>query len=357
MKNVIIISLAMFSISSLSANLWKPMGLMNNEERRQRLGDEFLKNYNIIENSAHIVDLFSNRLISEDNMNRDLLTPGIHTTLLPDFGRSFSFDGTIDVDFCNYLSNIKNENITILMPAFGVGRSIMDIISINPNAKIIANDLQDTRKFLNKLLSDYEYSGEQINYLLGDIVSKIQELKDDSIDIIYTPNLIHFLSPFEVRNLLCEFNRVLKLQGKIYISWRNSSYEFEKTSEMLHKWEIPYPRYIDENYFSWIDATIILPYNNLSINDMEKHTEKSQLLILKSGIEYPVSTGTNSGVKFGEYKFEKQNIYNANENKFMILEKPLNNFSTTQKITVDEQEYFEKRKATIGNKIKTNKRK
>ncbi len=78
---------------------------------------------------------------------------------------------------------------------------------------------------------------------------------------------------------------------------------------------------------------------------------------MKSGIEYPVCSGTNSGVKFGEYKFEKQNIYNPNENKFMILEKPLINFSTTQKITVDEQEYFEKRKATIGNKIKINKRK
>lgn len=242
------------------------------------------------------------------------------------------------------------------MPAFGAGRSIMDVISINPNAKIIANDLQDTRNILSKLLIDYGYSDDKIVYLIGDIMDRIEELEDGSVDVIYTPNLFHFLSPFKTRNLLCEFNRVLKPQGKLFISWKEiDDINFQKLSKTLENWRIPYPRYVDNDYLSLNNRQIILPYNSLSINDMEKHAEKAQLLVVKSGVEYPVACKMNNLIVFGEYRFEEEDTFNAVvTHKFMILEKLLTDNSTT-KITVDEYEYFEKRKDLITKKINDSK--
>ena len=357
MKNIILVLFSFFSISSLCTNVWKPMGLMNNDERRELLIKEFQNNFAQNSNSERVIELFKNKMISENEMNKFLLTPGIHTVLLPDFGRSFSFDGNIDIVFCNYLQDKINEDLTLLMPAFGVGRSIMDIISINPNAKIIANDLQDTREYVNKLLNDYNYSNEKISYLIGDILNVIENIENDSVDAIYVPNLIHFLSPFKVRNLLCEFNRILKPRGKIFICWKNMlSQEFKNLSDNLVKNEIPYPRYIDEKYSYSISDDIILPYNDLSIEDMQKHAEKALFSINEFGIEYPVAIAINNGlIKFGEYKFEKQqNFINQHQNKFMILEKQLVNDLLTQKITSNEVQYFEKRKNII-KKLKRNK--
>lgn len=348
-----------FAISSFTTNLWKPSGLMDDSTRKQHLVTEFQKNIRKNPELETKIGQYLAGRISEKTVNEACLTRGIHTVLLPDYGRAFNFDGTIDIDFCNELLIRKDQNITILIPAFGIGRSIMDVLSIHPNAEIIANDLQNTINYLTNLLTDYNFSEEKITYLMGDITEKIKELENDSLDLIYLANLIHFLSPFKLRNLLCEFNRVLKPQGKLFISWRRLSCpKFNDLSNKLDNWKIPYPRYIDEDYFDSInDETIILPYYAASTDDVKNHSEKAQFAVIKSGLEYSTGVALWKDDKYfsiGEYKFDQQPTFGNSANAFIILKKQ-NNGEIPKKIENNEQTYFNKRKNLIMKYKKNNK--
>jgi hypothetical protein len=93
-----ILSSASFSMDN-DEYRWKPMGTLTEQQRQERLIKEF---YNSAEDSADILTDFAGGKADLCAVEMAFI-PGIHTLTLPEYGKAFSFDGTIDMEFCNEL--------------------------------------------------------------------------------------------------------------------------------------------------------------------------------------------------------------------------------------------------------------
>lgn len=77
---------------------------------------------------------YSRNQLDKEDLKSMLLVKGIHNLNLPKHGLAFSFDGISDLLFGDELKRRADEKITLLMPAFGFGRSLLDALSLHPNA-------------------------------------------------------------------------------------------------------------------------------------------------------------------------------------------------------------------------------
>lgn len=189
---------------------------------------------------------------------------GIHTYQLPKFGRSFSYDGAIEGEFQHELAQRSDDELTILIPAFGSGRSVLDTLTGHATATVIANEIQEQGYLqLKELAKTYHVDLSRVKKLSGDILKKLDTLESQSVDLVYATNLIHFFTPQQVESFLTQLKRVIKADGKIFISWRGfpdsdptvdvkmSKGTKEKFAQVkfLEALELPYPRFIRENDF------------------------------------------------------------------------------------------------------------
>ncbi len=258
---------------------WHAAGLLDNAGRATRLLEFFQQKRQ--EHGDSVLNSFIRGMGDLKAASQTYLTPEIHGADLPSYGCSFSYDGRIDDQFCNYLDEHKSEEITVLVPAFGVGRSVLDALHINRKANVIANDLQiGQQAVLERLIQKYGLDEDRVMFLMGDILAVVKTLEAQSVDVVYVANLIHFLSPLQIQELLIELHRVLKLNGLLFLGWRGFSenisvqktsmmYQLEKNSKIMSSWNLLFPRYIEKDDFEPV-ANLEYPYFAATVSDIKK---------------------------------------------------------------------------------------
>lgn len=295
--------------------LWKPVGLMSEAERVGHLTGNFsfISPFKMDPSKAleGFKAAFRQGKISTAEVKRFFCKPAIHTVLLPEFGQAFAFDGSVDTRFTEELKNRQREPLTILIPAFGLGRSVLDALTIHQSATIIANDWQSVaRTELEKLLGTYDVDGSRISFLMGDILEKLEELDPSSVDIVYVANLIHFFSPQQLVEFFAKLSKVLKPQAKVFLGWKSPGYKhFEQCSEMLRKLGCAYPNYIGKDDFSDTKNLPPLPYYNVEVEDIVLSAQQFYFTPTEQGVDYLVCCSVNfegQPIAIGDYKILSQ---------------------------------------------------
>lgn len=310
--------------------------------------------------------------LDKETLTRLFLLPEIHTTFLPSFGSSFAYHGPVEDVFCQYLTERAHEEITIFLPAFGHGRSLLDVLTLNKNArsKIIANDIQeDLQNGVEKLREKYSLMDNRVSYHMGNIFNVIENIDAESVDAFFCPNLIHFFNPFQIQKLFVELYRIMKPEGRIFLSWKgmsnkkswsksSSNYDLELISKGLEKSKISFPRYIEKEDLTPI-ADVIYPYFFATTSDVAD-LGQGIFTIEAQGESSPV----NTQVKFvpplilGEYKYEKVEDFELDAQSFVnhvILKKSLDEKKIKLPKIRDEifvGEFFKKRRQEIHQFLK-----
>jgi ubiquinone/menaquinone biosynthesis C-methylase UbiE len=112
---------------------------------------------------------------------------------------------------------------SVLDVGCNTGRGGLRLRELNPNLKLLGLDCVQER--LNALPKSYS---EGVYGLATDI-----PLKDQSLDVIVAGEFIEHLYPADVDKTLCEFQRVLKIGGKLLLTTPNPNYiknKLDKTS-------------------------------------------------------------------------------------------------------------------------------
>lgn len=265
--------------------------------------------------------------------NNQQLVYGIHSRALPEqgpedkSGHAFSFDGPVDIEFIKEVKARKQSALKVLIPAMGSGRSVMDVLASHDQAHVFANDIRESAfSQLERLMRGYGrlHDMKRVTYLVGDIESKLESLDSGSIDLVYIANVFHFFSPEKVDGVLAQVKRVIKPDGKVFLSWRGEpsagytsipDYRAGDCNGVIRdvlkqkKLQMSDPRYVVSSYFAKLrNANCIYPYYAAKNSDMEKHAKKNGFRVLSRGESSMIGCQLNfaDGTKspyLGEYKY------------------------------------------------------
>lgn len=348
---------------------WVPMGSLDDDGRKNMLDSHYSKLFN--ERRLEYSQLKIKN--GGEGLNLPMLASlflekAIHQTPLDKFGSSFAYDGPIDDRFCKWLNETKDDEVTILMPAFGIGRSVLDALALNKNnnTTIIGNDIQEELKDeLEQLRKKYGLNDDRVIYKMGDILKVLEDLKEGSVDVVYCPNLIHFFNPFEIQEFFVKLYKVMKPNGQIFLSWKGMSGKvswgkgnpflaLQKATKFLENNGIEYPRYIEKDDFKMIEH-VIYPYYCAEVKDIKNLAKDIFTIELSDEVSMfcRLVTFKPTSLNLGEYRYcspEKYGEDYINFLSYLVLIKSEKNIDV-DKITIpskkEANEFFEKRRQQI----------
>lgn len=150
------------------------------------------------------------------------------------FGFSFTYLGQIENVFLNYLRTIDLPSSTIVFPACGNGRTVIDALALTDGIRIIANDLNEQALVTLEKAAGYFFDTKKsrISYQAGEMIEMLKRLPKNSVDAVFSANVIHFLSPTDLGIFMDNIHRVLKPKGRLFLQWEgySPSFSYEGTS-------------------------------------------------------------------------------------------------------------------------------
>lgn len=256
----------------------------------------------------------------------------IGTTSLVKYGKAFAYDGPADNAYIQFLKErSQQENLRVLIPAFGVGRTVLDTLATHPTAVVLANEIQESGfQTLHLNLNKYSFDLSRVKNLRGDIETTLDEIEAKSLDAVYIANLFHFFSPEKIRRCLLKIRNCLKENGRAFIIWRGSSVipykiplkastkSFQMEKKFQEDRDIQHPFYMQGQVVSQIVRNpyvvetygrVIFPYNNANWEEMFASTCTGSFECESSGQGFIICAATKCPhtqriIPLGDYKVE-----------------------------------------------------
>jgi|GEM_PF-7070644 len=265
---------------------------------------------------------------------------------LQKWGKAFFYHGPVETAYINYLKSLREEeDVQILIPAFGRGKLVADTLSTHKTARVLANEIERANFTpLKETLDEFFPDTDRVHNLLGDIELILKDIPEHSITAVYIGHLFHFFSPEKIRRCMKEIWRVLKPEGRVFLVWLGSAREpyplssnnyvknYEREKEFLTELGLKHPSFLLSETLSeamknpYLRDRPIFPYNNSNINGMFKAVGGNEAFdLLSSGEHFGIcaSLPTRYGlIKLGDYRFEELN----KESRITRKDYPLTNY-------------------------------
>jgi len=213
-------------------------------------------------------------------MTKNLNLYGDLENTFGEFGHGISDQRLDDLDHRAIETVKASDEVSILDLGAGTDRIAREFIKVNPTVKVTLVD-----KVFNRNFRDYE----RVRFIDADVLEYLPGLQTDSIDIVYSQRMFHYLKHSDLLLVVQELQRIIRPGGHLFISTSGMASELSDGYEAKSK--------CVENRFGRLSA---LMSNKHNIHKNVCLYSLNEIIKVMSDAEFKILKGWQS--KFGNNK-------------------------------------------------------